>query len=288
MEIFARAAERAAQRVEKKTQTRDGGIPGDRLRAYQYYESAEHYPDVPGLDCLGGLLRACLRTICWDAATSGAKVIRAAGRRPRGLCSRRGACPARMHPPFSFRSCRKENGPCTVQKKRALGALRCSGPPRATGVGVSVQAPIWAGLRARYALLRGRYCRPVADGAEVVGVVIALSCSSFRCRWPVVDGSLQHGPMQQLLRPPGQRVAKRNARKEERGQMRPCTPIPRCTAPRESTTKSAPRPAAPVVQSSQTRRHPLTPPPVQQLCTHVQSCARSDFFFSTGRGAFSF
>ena len=27
---------------------------------------------------------------------------------------------------------------------------------------------------------------------------------------------MQHGPMQQLLRPPGQRVAKRNARKEER------------------------------------------------------------------------
>ena len=25
-----------------------------------------------------------------------------------------------MHPPFSFRSCRKENGPCTVQKKRTL------------------------------------------------------------------------------------------------------------------------------------------------------------------------
>ena len=30
-----------------------------------------------------------------------------------------------MHPPFSFRSCRKENGPCTVQKKRTpLVALR--------------------------------------------------------------------------------------------------------------------------------------------------------------------
>ena len=68
---------------------------------------------------------------------------------------------------------RKENGPypqgvcrirkrqsrqrlrdCTVQKKRALSALRCSGPPRATGVGVSVQAPILPGLRARYGLLR--------------------------------------------------------------------------------------------------------------------------------------
>ena len=35
-----------------------------------------------------------------------------------------------MHPPFSFRSCRKENGPCTVQKKRtplvALRRLRAS------------------------------------------------------------------------------------------------------------------------------------------------------------------
>ena len=35
-----------------------------------------------------------------------------------------------MHPPFSFRSCRKENGPCTVQKKRtpfvALRHLRAS------------------------------------------------------------------------------------------------------------------------------------------------------------------
>ena len=65
-----------------------------------------------------------------------------------------GACPAGMHPPFSFPSCGKENGPCTVQKKRPLGALRCSGPPRATGVGVSVPAPIWAGLRARLGLLR--------------------------------------------------------------------------------------------------------------------------------------
>ena len=56
------------------------------------------------------------------------------------------------------------------KRKRRLCALRCSGPPRATGVGVSVQAPIWPGLRARYALLRGRYCRLVADGASWVGV----------------------------------------------------------------------------------------------------------------------
>ena len=46
----------------------------------------------------------------------------------------------------------------------------------------------------------------------------------------------------------------------------------RCTAPREPTIKPVPYPAAPVGQSSQTRRHHLTPIPVQQLCTYVQSC----------------
>ena len=40
-----------------------------------------------------------------------------------------------MHPPFSFRSCRKENGPCTVQKKRTLRrvGLRQRRPPAAGG-----------------------------------------------------------------------------------------------------------------------------------------------------------
>ena len=40
-----------------------------------------------------------------------------------------------MHPPFSFRPCRKENGPCTVQKKRTLRrvGLRQRRPPAAGG-----------------------------------------------------------------------------------------------------------------------------------------------------------
>ncbi|ERK67855.1 hypothetical protein HMPREF1546_00347, partial [Oscillibacter sp. KLE 1745] len=45
------------------------------------------------------------------------------------------------------------------------------------------QAPILACLRARFSLLQVCNCRPVADGAEIVGVVIALRCFSFRCRW---------------------------------------------------------------------------------------------------------
>ena len=70
--------------------------------------------------------------------------------------------------------------------------------------------------------------------------------------------------------------------------MRPCTPTQDAPAPRESAFKSIPHPAAPVGKSSQPRRHHLTPTPVQQLCTHVQSCGQSAFFSYTGRGAFSF
>ena len=70
--------------------------------------------------------------------------------------------------------------------------------------------------------------------------------------------------------------------------MRPCTPTQDAPAPRESAFKSIPHPAAPVGKSSQTRRHHLTPTPVQQLCTNVQSCGQKRFFSYTGRGAFSF
>ena len=78
-----------------------------------------------------------------------------------------------------FRSCQKRNGPCTVQKKRPLRRAPARSRLRATGVGGSVQAPILACLRARFSLLQVCNCRPVADGAEVVGVVIALSLLLF-------------------------------------------------------------------------------------------------------------
>ena len=70
--------------------------------------------------------------------------------------------------------------------------------------------------------------------------------------------------------------------------MRSCNPMPSAPAPRESTVKSLRHPAAPVGQSSQTRRHPLTPTLAQQLCTHVQSCDQSGLFFWTVHGPFSF
>ena len=70
--------------------------------------------------------------------------------------------------------------------------------------------------------------------------------------------------------------------------MRPCTPMTSASTPRESAFKPVPHPAAPVGEPSQTRRHHLTPTPVQQLCTNVQSCGQKRFFSYTGRGAFSF
>ena len=46
--------------------------------------------------------------------------------------------------------------------------------------------------------------------------------------------------------------------------MRPCTPLTSAPAPRESAIKPVPHHAAPVGRSSQTRRHHLTPTPVQR------------------------
>ena len=72
------------------------------------------------------------------------------------------------------------------------------------------------------------------------------------------------------------------------GQMRSCNPLTSVPAPRKSAIKPVPHHAAPVGEPSRTRRHHLTPTLVfKQTCTFVQVCAEH-FFFSTGRGAFSF
>ena len=184
-----------------------------------------------------------------------------------------------MHPPFSFPSCGKENGPCTVQKKRPLRRAPARSRLRATGVGGSVQAPILACLRARFSLLQVCNCRPVADGAEVVGVVIALSLLLFSLPLAAPRGNWRSGPIKASA-PTTARAARSEAERAERGagQMRPCTPLTSASTPRESAFKPVPHPAAPVGQSSQTRRHHLTPTPVQQLCTPVQSCGQKRSF----------
>ena len=98
-------------------------------------------------------------------------------------------------PPIFFLKHQKENAPRPVEKKK------CS---------AGRSAPAQTSCRRR-----GKVGSPSRQsGTETrcpwgdlwPGEVRDTSSFSFRCRWPVVDESLSIG-MQQLLRPPGQRVA---------------------------------------------------------------------------------
>ena len=69
--------------------------------------------------------------------------------------------------------------------------------------------------------------------------------------------------------------------------MRPCTPM--TSAPSATGQQYRPRRRPKRVRrQAQIGACTDTPTPVQQLCTHVQSCGQSAFFSYTGRGAFSF
>ena len=60
-------------------------------------------------------------------------MIWAAERRPRGAGSRQGACPARMHPPFSFRSCPKRKRAVHGPKEKGAGRAPVQWPSARDG-----------------------------------------------------------------------------------------------------------------------------------------------------------
>ena len=190
----------------------------------------------------------------------------------------------RMHPPFLFCRAKRETGRAR-SKEKSVGALRCSGPPRDGGRRIGASA----------------------DLARPSGTLYSSAISPTAVPWRIVrrsSGWSSHGaaslfaaascPARELpikaSAPTTARAARSEAERAERGagQMRPCTPLTSASTPRESAFKPVPHPAAPVGQSSQTRRHHLTPTPVQQLCTPVQSCGQSVLFFWTVHGPFSF
>ena len=180
-----------------------------------------------------------------------------------------------MHPPFSFPTCGKENGPCTVQKKRPLGRAPVQWPSARNG---------------------GRRIGACSDLDWPSGTLCSSAIPVAAVPWrmaPTSSGWLSHGAASLFAtaHAPAKNPAARSAAERaerEADQMRPCTPLTFAPAPRESAFKPVPHPAAPVGRSSQTRRHHLSSTPVQQLCTDVQSCDQKRFFSYTGRGAFSF
>ena len=171
----------------------------------------------------------------------------------------------------------------TVQKKRPLGRAPVQWPPRVRGS--AYQCLLRFGLAFGHAMLFCDFpdCRPVADGAEIVGVVIALRCFSFRCRWLPPRGNWRSGPIKASA-PTTARATRSEAERAERGagQMRPCTPLTSASTPRESAFKPVPHPAAPVGQSSQTRRHHLTPTPYSNFARTCKVATKSVFSLTPG------
>ena len=178
------------------------------------------------------------------------------------------SAPAGDARPIFFLRHQKENAPRPVEKKTCSAGRPAQAQPSCRRRGK-------VGNPAR----RSETETPGPWGTLQPGDVRDTSSFSFRCRWPVVDESLRSGPMRASASTTAQ-AARSEAERAERGagQMRPCTPTQDAPAPRESAIKPVPHPAAPVGEPSQTRRHHLTPTPVQQLCTHVQSCDQKRFF----------
>jgi len=151
----------------------------------------------------------------------------AAVRRPRGILLPQGAGPAGCTPHFLFPLVEKKTGRARSKRKDRLDALRRVRASARRGSADRCKRRFWPAFGHAIIFCNFWDCRPVADGAEIVGVVIALRCFSFRCRWPVVDESLRSGPMRASAST-NARAARSEAERAEReaGQMRSCTPTP--------------------------------------------------------------
>ena len=143
-----------------------------------------------------------------------------------GVSAPAGAVPTGVRPPFSFWSCPKRE--CAAPGGREKGAWARSGA-------VALRARRGSAYRCKrrfgptvgHAILFCNFCNccPVAEGAEVIGVVIALPLRLLSLPRAIPRGSRGSGPMRASA-PTTTRVARSEAERAEReaGQMRPCTP----------------------------------------------------------------
>ncbi len=170
-------------------------------------------------------------------------------------CSRRGACPAGMHPPFLFCLAKRETGRARSKEKSAWRApVQWPSARR----GSAYQCLLRFCLTFGHAILfcDSCDCRPVADSADLVGVVVVL---------PLLLFSLP------LTLPCG-----RASGSENRRRVYPFT-SPGWRFPQ------GPDVSVPDFYKGV----PAFPRRRQEVCACADRPAEH-FFFSTGRGAFSF
>ena len=116
---------RELRKEQGETQKQVAAAIGIGERPYQYLESGEHRPSLDTLIALADHFGVSLDYLA--GRSDRREMERAAVRRPRESLLPQGACPAGCTPHFLFGLARKENGPCTVQKKRTLLAATLHG-----------------------------------------------------------------------------------------------------------------------------------------------------------------
>ena len=162
MENFAQRI-RQLRKESGKTQTQMAAVFEISARQYQNYEGGGHYPDVPGL----------MKMADYFGVTTDYLLGRSDQLLPQGGWSSGDA------PPISLLSCQKRNGPCTVQREKCWRAP-VQRPSARRGSADRCKRRFGPAFGHAILFCDFSNCCPVADGAEGVGVVVALRCFSFR------------------------------------------------------------------------------------------------------------
>ena len=163
---------RELRKEQGETQKQVAAAIGIGERPYQYLESGEHRPSLDTLIALADHLGVSAGLSGLAGRTGGSCQGPPSGGLG-NLCSRKGLVQRDAPPIFFFGLARKENGPCTVQKKRTLLAAALHGRAKLLYGGWREMVP--ACLRGLANGRGGVRCRldaliPAGVDAEVIGV----------------------------------------------------------------------------------------------------------------------
>ena len=176
--------------------------------------------------------------------------------------------------------------PCGSQgrKRPALGETFGPGKFGIPAAPLFAAAGRWSMRVAAWA--NATFLRPPGQRVATAQPLAALPLTDAACP---LRASGTRGRRNQWNTGGGRNTGSAAARDSKRGagQMRSCTPTTSALSATGQQYRPRRRPKR-ARRQGQIGACTDTPTPVQQLCTHVQSCDQSAFFSYTGRGAFSF